>query len=250
MKTAETWQTGKVRRNRVRVRLRNDGVVRLEWYEAGKHRARYGFPRGAITDAIKDAARALARELHPNRTTYQPTDVLVAMRADLVRVARLDGQPEGGAPRRDTYVRVGRWSTSAIQAAFVGYYKKTARVGGGPLESWSKAVARFGLTPAVKMRHPNHVQLIQDLLRVAQQLGRPNELPSQHQYRKRGVHGPHSVMDTVGVRTWTELGAELGLSVPLWRFRARDRARGNANAARAASRRQHPTTNSENERAA
>lgn len=245
-KTVETWTTGRARRNRVRVRRSADGTIRFEWYEDGKQQVAFGFPRSTkITDEIKDRARAKARALLPARLTHQPESVIVAMKADLVRVARLLGLPAGYAPAREAYQGRGRWSWECIAAAFAGYRSKRTdgHKQGGPLMTWTQAIRRFGLQPAFELRRARHVPMVQDVLRVAREIGRPHELPSAHRYRLMGHHSARSVIQTLGVRTWTEVGPALGLAVPAFRLSARDRARGNTTAADAARRRlAHPTT--------
>jgi hypothetical protein len=124
---------------------------------------------------------------------------MLMVRADLQRVARLCGLPDGEAPTYAQYHQHGRYPVSRAE-----------KIAGA--ESWSPAMRRYGLGTARQWRKIPAKELVADLRRVAMRVGRPQYMPSRKEYRAQGQWGP----DVVELRlsegsSWRECAAMAGL---------------------------------------
>lgn len=126
---------------------------------------------------------------------------LIALRQDLVRVARLCDVPEGHAPSVVQYKKHGRHSI----------YRVEKMCG---LVRWTQAVARLGLeeTPSRKRLPKDAVR--EDLLRVAALEGRRGKMPRTSTYRKIGRYSELGVLAALtppDCRYWWRAAEEVGL---------------------------------------
>lgn len=129
----------------------------------------------------------------------------VQARADLVRVARLCGVPEGHAPSRPQYTRHGRWSETRIRGMW-GYRPLPRRNRHGhldfaPVLGWRATVQRFGLRPHPAWGKPRQ-EVLDDVYRVWGILGRS---PSVAEYKRLGRYGYQTVMRRFGATAWAEV---------------------------------------------
>jgi hypothetical protein len=145
---------------------------------------------------------------------HAPTHVLVAIRSDLVRVARETGKPAGVAPSVMRYRRLGRVSLYRVQRAVGGtvprYHTRVPRL------TWAQAMPLYGLTPAGALRQPTRTQLVEDLRRVALIAGHPpGELPTTTEYQELGHWALHTVLVHIsGSRegSWHDVSLRTGLT--------------------------------------
>lgn len=116
--------------------------------------------------------------------------LLVAIRADLNRVARETDTPEGFAPSLVDYRERGRFGEVKVRAVVGGWTVERGRL--AARLTWSEAMERLGLTPYHKAQEVSDDELIRDLRRVGLLCGRePNELCGVEEYR---AHGRYSYM--------------------------------------------------------
>lgn len=137
--------------------------------------------------------------------TYN-TRRLLALRGDLVRIAREAGVPEGYGPPQLAYRRHGRFSEKCVMGWLGGYLPN-----GNPRLSWRRALAALHLKTWGDLYHTNRDRLAVDIRRVALAIGRPHHMPPRARYRGLGRWDPTAVFHHFGVRNWNEVAAELGL---------------------------------------
>lgn len=131
---------------------------------------------------------------------------LVALRSDLVRVARMTHGMEGVAPSLASYIRHGRWSHNKIRGAVGGYRQGS---GSPPRLSWTEAVPHYGLEPCRDALIPSDRTVLADLRRVAMAVGRPRRMPTAEEYLAHGRHGTSLVQRRFG--GWNLAALEAGL---------------------------------------
>jgi hypothetical protein len=129
---------------------------------------------------------------------YTPQDYVEA-RADIMRVARLCGWPDGMAPSRPQYQKHGRWSETRIRGMW-GYKQlpnlnKQGWVERSPALGWRATVAKFGLRPCDYNRKRRE-DVLGDIHRVFGLLGRS---PTTTEYRRLGRYSYLTVMRHFGV---------------------------------------------------
>lgn len=107
--------------------------------------------------------------------------LLVSLRADLVRVARLTGRPEGEAPSIEDYRVHGTYSENYVSK------KLTGRRG------WRKAMNVAGLACPFDTRICSERDALDDLRQVAQRLGRPTMMPTPDEYQAHGRYSEHTI---------------------------------------------------------
>lgn len=141
--------------------------------------------------------------------------LLVAIRQDLVRVARANGRPQGFAPAVTTYRHAGRFSIPKVQGAVGGWVRKYAYGKKVPALSWTAAVRKYGLTPARELYKPTRAQAIDDLRSLSQRLGHgPFRLCSLTEYQDQGRWSPHTVRKVIcgdPHTSWYDLAELLGM---------------------------------------
>lgn len=116
----------------------------------------------------------------------KPPTVLVALRHDLIRVARAVGLPEGVGPQRRVYRELGRKGPSYMCAA-IGGWKYPDERNQVPRLTWDEAIEAYGLTPHSETRTVSDSELIEDLRRVAVLNGQgPDGLPPVNVYQELG----------------------------------------------------------------
>lgn len=106
------------------------------------------------------------------------------IRADLVRVARLEGRPGGVGPWEETYRKHGNFSVYRVRK-LAGYLP------------WAQAMPRYGLTSINKARSPGMGAVIRDVLRVATLVAAGRRLPSVEEYEEHGQYPWHRVRKAV-----------------------------------------------------
>lgn len=131
---------------------------------------------------------------------------LMALRADLVRVARDVGTPEGYGPPQLAYRRNGRFSEKCVMGWIGGYLPN-----GNPRLSWRKALGSLHLKVWGDLYHTNRERLSADLRRVALAIGRPHHIPSVAAYRKLGRWDPCTALSHFRVTTWGQVADALEL---------------------------------------
>lgn len=136
------------------------------------------------------------------------TRLLVAMRSDLLRVAREDGMPDGFAPSIHVYNERGRgcFSATRIMAVWEGYDPaKSYR----PRVTWAQAMRRFGLRTARDLWTHEEEEVFRDLYRVAIVVERPHEMPTANEYRRHGRKDDRALRRRFG--SWNRLAELAGL---------------------------------------
>lgn len=128
----------------------------------------------------------------------------IAARADLVRVARLTGQPEGVAPSLTDYQRHGRYTTYRL-AKLTATLRQHANI------AWPDAVRKLGLVPCMEGGRIQPDDVLDDLRRVAVACGRPTVMPSQREYDAHGRYSSKSVYRVLG-GPWREAAKRAGLT--------------------------------------
>lgn len=132
--------------------------------------------------------------------------ILVAIRQDLARVARMTDAPEGFAPSLRSYEEHGRYGWWRVRSA-VGGTKD-----GNPVLQWSDAVRGLGFTPYEEWDSGTYRMVVADLRRVALECGDPRVMPTQAQYKKHGGHWSRAtVLARLDVSSWNEAADLLGL---------------------------------------
>lgn len=204
---AWSYHAGRKRRNRVTVyHLNRCPWMMMVWREGGRKHAR-ALGHQSRTRAMAQAV-AKAGELGAALPrTYEPSGRLVAMRSDLVRVAAMQGRPNGVAPSQLFYRHNGAFTVTAVCAAFKGYR------GDDAADVWTDAVERFGFTPAYANRRPTLNEGITDLRRVAHALGAPRRMPSRAQYDRLGRWQSRTVMLLFAAPRWDAIADQLGLEM-------------------------------------
>jgi hypothetical protein len=195
---------GRKYKNRVRIyRVRR--IVMADWWWNGKQ-CHKSFGRVSDERAL-EMAREKAEQLRVMRKALQrKTDrQRVLMRADMIRVARLTGLPDGVAPRRNDYRRLGRFGAGAIQTQEFGY------ADGDPIESWAEGVRRLGLETTRERHRITDAKAIADIKRVAVECGDATRLPTQGQYEERGKWAYRALMNHFGFRRWLMFADLLGM---------------------------------------
>lgn len=125
----------------------------------------------------------------------------VKIRADLLRVAREMGRPEGVGPAIVEYRAHGRFTTSRV-----------AKMAGLPEIRWVPALRFYGLSCAYIRRRATTRELIADLHRVAALLGLGDTMPNWRQYEKHGRFSRTAVEDHLSEgRGWTGAATRAGL---------------------------------------
>lgn len=212
---------GRRKFNRVTVR-RRAGLSSIEMYWRENKRSQYATLGHANKERAIGQAWAKAEELSAAKATHFPQTKVLAIRSDLVRVARELGLPEGYAPPRKRYMELGQFTDCAVRATFRGYTSVTFKHGRStnPRDQWGEAIAKFGLRIADTLRRgtASHSLVSADVRRVSLLLGIPGRLPSYRQYRAAGGRwAPRTVCHYLDVKGWTDVGAVLGLAVDEWR---------------------------------
>lgn len=198
--------------NRVTLHTQRHGTIRMTWVEGGKLRAKYTGTRDkfrAIIMAEEKAVELLAKRKKP---TYRPESEIMAIRLDLLRVARETGKPDGVAPQLHDYEKLGRFSVSRTLSAFAGYRQVTTYY--MPVDTWSVAMRKFGFKPAGYWRNATERDLLKDLRRVALMLGRPLEMPPSDVYNALGNYAHTTVRGRFPGMGWPEIGDRAGLQTP------------------------------------
>jgi hypothetical protein len=135
---------------------------------------------------------------------------LVALRADLMRVARLLGLPDGAAPSPEAYRRHGQVSVRRAVFLATGSHLRTGN-------GWKDAMRRLFLLPMSEVT-PDPEQIIDDLRRVASLVGNPAHLPPRSAYRRYGRFGDHVVTSVLlpqdAPRHWSLLATVAGFEMP------------------------------------
>lgn len=131
---------------------------------------------------------------------------MIAMRQDLVRVARERGCPEGFAPPVLYYREHGRFVDKTIIGVIGGYDEH-----GNALLCWGDAMQKLGLRMWAEHFHADPERVKRDVYRVAVALGRPFRMPPRAKYKRQGRWAPCTVMKHMGVSTWGEVADHLKL---------------------------------------
>lgn len=137
--------------------------------------------------------------------TYN-TRRLIALRSDVVRVARDCGVPEGYGPPMLAYKRNGRFSDKAVMGWLGGY-----RPDGNARITWRAALAKFHLKMWGDLYHADPARIAEDVRRVARLLGRPHHIPPRKKYNRLGDWDHTSVYLHLGVTTWEGAAERLDL---------------------------------------
>lgn len=208
-----SFKAGRKRFNRVCVFAREGvAVIMMEWNAVGGGRALASLTHGN-RERAKVQAMEKAAELARARGTHRPTDVLLAMRGDIERVAKLQGCPPGFAPSREFYDRHGRYRQFAVCAAFRGWRKHANWSSGGPRDGWGDAMGRFGF----KLKHTalvaSYAACAADVRRVAMGLGNPRVMPGVGTYRKLGKFSDTTVRKYMRLAQWPDVAAALQLEM-------------------------------------
>lgn len=142
------------------------------------------------------------------------TTKAIAIRSDLIRVARQTHGIEGVAPSLSAYVRHGRWSHNKIRGSVGGYREGS---GAAPRLSWTEAVPRYGLKPYRDAAIPDDRDVLADLRRVALHVRKPRKMPTAAEYAEHGRHGTSLVQRRFG--KWNDAAFLAGLepNVRPWR---------------------------------
>ena len=207
--TVWKWATGKCQLNRVRVRQygrwQGDEVVSVEniQMEVGGKRWTLGHKD---REKAKLQAMDKAAELHPGSRIERNRDRLMAMRRDLVRVARMAGAPEGYAPAILAYREHGRYLDKTILGSIGGYWDD-----GNPKLTWREAMDMLSLKVYGDHYHTNRRRVVLDVRRVAHEIGKPDHVPPRDTYRERGQWDPVTVMRHLETDTWAGVADALYL---------------------------------------
>lgn len=143
---------------------------------------------------------------------------LVALRHDLIRVARANGRPEGVAPTSAEYTADSRRQFSLYRVG-----KATGALRSNGAIDWTAAMRRVGLTPANEAR-PDPEAIIADLHRVAAERGHPGVLPNPAAYEKLGRWSKWYVTKHLagGLNDWREVAKRAGMRTHRRSFRVGD----------------------------
>jgi hypothetical protein len=128
------------------------------------------------------------------------------MRLDLVKVARMQGVPDGYAPSALFYRKHGLFSEKVVIGWFFSY-----TAAGNPRGNWRQAVAKLGFKMYGDHYHGNLMRVAADVRRVALEIGRPLHVPPRSVYKRLGRWDPNTVYHHLGVETWTQVAAKLNL---------------------------------------
>lgn len=128
--------------------------------------------------------------------------LIVSMRQDLARVARMSDAPEGYAPSCDSYRKHGRYTEGRIIRA----------LGRRPIPTWNQAVTLFGFTPYEEWDSGTARLVAADLRRVALECGHPLTMPTQAEYREHGHWSRTTVMARLEVSSWNDAADLLALT--------------------------------------
>lgn len=201
--------------NRVVAQENRYGTIRIVWTEDKKVRAKHvgSHDRFKAVIAAENKAAELLEKRKAKRT-YRPTKEIIEIRADLIRVARLLGRPEGVAPRAWAYREHGVYGITRVQSAFSGWRFSASGKTKHPKDTWVQAMKRYGLKPAGHWRTFELRDVLMDLRRVALKIGKPFEMPGAVTYDRHGKWRATTVRDRFKGMTWPEIGDQAGLETP------------------------------------
>lgn len=198
---------GRKRHNRVTV-FQRVNMLTLEMRCDGQTTNLGHFDRARAVEQARERAETMRRD----RGTHLPTAQLIAIRADLIRVARMLGAPEGVAPPRAKYGKLGIYSESKARGAFRGFVKLGKSV--NPRDQWSDAMRKFGLRMWVtETRGITKGGVAADIRRVAMLAGAPRVLPSKARYDRDGKWSSTAACSALGITGWTKAAQMLELEV-------------------------------------
>jgi len=133
---------------------------------------------------------------------------LVAIRHDLLRVARDTRLPDGVGPQRHVYAEHGRVGTAYVRAA-IGGWRYPEHANQQPEMTWDEAIRAYGLTPHSETRTVSDKELIEDLRRVGHLNGQgPDGLPPVEVYKQHGRWSWMTVLRRFGGQpmSWYRVG--------------------------------------------
>lgn len=204
---AWSYHAGRFHRNRVTVyHIVRSPWMRIEWYDDDGRRISRALGHKSRTQAIADCIERAA-ELGMRRPTHESTNTIVAMRSDLTRVASVVGLPNGVAPSLDQYRAHGEFGSTAVLAAFKGYR------GSNPIDTWGRAVQRFGFKPVSATALPTKQEAVADVRAVAHKIGTPTKMPSLRQYEDNGRWQSKTIKKVLGENRWDVIADRLQLTV-------------------------------------
>lgn len=134
------------------------------------------------------------------------------LRADLVRVARECGRPDGVSPSEEEYRRHGRFSPYAVMMTASEGRRRLVGGQARPRLTWAQSVKRLGV-PSPETLRRNYVtpeKIIADLRRLARQRGEPGRVPSRGYYEKHGRFAGSGVIRKFG--SWRAAAEAAGLT--------------------------------------
>lgn len=212
-KHAVVWdyKAGVPYRNRVRVYERaHSSSLMMEWAQNGSHYK--SLRHSNKTRAVKEAEAKAAELEAALPKTHEPTERLVAMRADLIRVARLTNQPDGVAPSCEKYRKLGSWTDVRVRGAFLGY-RRTKNGSVNPRDTWTQAMHKFGLKTVRETQTTTTAKVAADVRRVAMLAGKPGMMPTMADIRRFGRYQEKTVMLYLRVTNWVEAADYLQLAM-------------------------------------
>lgn len=137
---------------------------------------------------------------------------LIRIRLDLKRAAAAEGRPEGTGPSRGFYEEWdGPFGSWIVRKAAGGM--TTAEHANGlravPRLGWAPSLRAFGLESPGEARIAVRHEIGDDVRRVARQLGRPTEMPTEEEYDEHGAFSYATARKLGG--TWEDTAQMLGL---------------------------------------
>lgn len=202
---AQIWSFATGRRGVNRVRVFERPGVRIRMVVAG---ASVNLGHRDRARAVQQA-RAKAAEIHRPRHERKRAEIL-AVRSDLLRVARACGLPEGVAPSMGEYRKRGRFSDAYVQGLHLGWWTGER----GLREHWCDSIPRYGLKPyrdaIVSPR--GSAAIVADIRRVALKVGSPLRMPTHAEYDQHGRWTRSTAQKWLGMK-WSDMASVLGLSM-------------------------------------